>query len=155
MIFRKVLIAMTATAIAVAVGACKHENFTNASFNSIPNSGWAYGDTLSFDIPHPDSIATGKLAVVVRHTDNYQYSNLWLELTTPLDSTSTRVDTINFQLADIYGKWHGNGVGTSFTTIDTLDDSYRFERHRPAMLRHIMRSDTIRHIEQIGLILIQ
>lgn len=127
-----------------------------ADFRSIPPEGWAYGSEFEFaPTPQPaDSRGTGRIAVAVRHTNGYRYSNLWLELATPVpDTDSMRIDTINVPLADIYGKWHGRGVGVSFVTVDTLAATYAYDLDRPARLRHIMRVDTLHDIEQIGLIL--
>ncbi len=127
-----------------------------AGFHSIPASGWAYGDTLEFE-PTPEQAAaagTGRIAIAVRHTNGYLYSNLWLELATPVPGTdSMRLDTVNIPLADVYGKWYGRGVGVSYVAVDTLAGTYGYDSARPARLRHIMRVDTLPDVEQIGLIL--
>ncbi len=155
MILRKLAIATMATVMAVVVVACGGEYYTNAAFNDVNPDGWAYGDSLFFENPSSDSIVSGNLVIAVRHTNGYIYRNLWLELTTPTDSTGTKVDTVNILLADIYGKWYSHGSGASYIATDTLDGTFIFERHRPATVRHIMRVDTLSEIEQIGLILIQ
>ena len=127
-----------------------------ADFRTIPAEGWAYGTEFEF-VPTPtpaDNSGTGRIAVAVRHTNGYRYSNLWLELATPVpDTDSMRIDTVNIPLADTYGKWYGRGVGVSFVTVDTLAATYAYDLDRPARLRHIMRIDTLQDIEQIGLIL--
>ena len=90
----------------------------------------------------------------MRHTNGYLYSNLWLELATPVPGTdSMRLDTVNIPLADVYGKWYGRGVGVSYVAVDTLAGTYGYDSARPARLRHIMRVDTLPDVEQIGLIL--
>jgi len=128
----------------------------SAEFHSIATEGWAYGTELEFTpTPTPaDSCGTGRIAIAVRHTNGYLYSNLWLELATPVPETdSMKLDTVNILLADVYGRWYGRGVGVSYVTIDTLAGKYAYDTGRPARLRHIMRADTLRDIEQVGIIL--
>lgn len=126
-----------------------------ASFKSIEADGWAYGQAYEFNpapaFTEPDG--TARIAIAVRHSDAYLYSNLWLELATPVPGTdSLKLDTVNVPLADVYGKWLGIGVGVSYVTSDTLPGRYAFDDELPARVRHIMRVDTLKDIEQIGLI---
>lgn len=125
----------------------------DAGFKAIPASGWVYGDTLTFrpDSLFADSGATAGIAIAVRHTDAYLYSNLWLELTSTA-ADSLRRDTVNIPLADTYGKWYGKGMGVSFVTVDTLPMRLRADTANAVTLRHIMRVDTLRDIEQVGII---
>lgn len=127
-----------------------------ADFSSLPSRGWAYGDTLQFYTDMADSLSVVSMAVVVRHTNDYQYSNLWLELTATdgQNADSLRRDTVNVILADQFGRWHGSGSGLSFVLTDTLPNKYTVFKDRPINVRHIMRVDTLHDIEQIGLIFI-
>lgn len=62
-----------------------------------------------------------------------------------------RVDTLNIELADVYGRWHGTGFGPSYqyeTPVGVplpLGDTSRIS------VRHIMRVDTLVGVEQIGI----
>ncbi len=126
-----------------------------AGFKSIDRRGWVYGDSYEFN-PSPDfaeARGTARMAVVVRHTGAYLYSNLWLEVATPVaPGDSMKLDTINIKLADIYGRWLGKGLGVSYVKTDTLPGRYGFDEDVPAKVRHIMRVDTLNDVEQIGLI---
>ncbi len=153
------MIRRVALSVAVAMACCicsctkpsvPHES---ADFKSVPLKGWAYGDTLEFVPQLADSVGKARLVVAVRHADAYLYSNLWLELSTPVSGVdSMAVDTLNIALADVYGKWYGRGVGVSYVKVDTLGGVYGYDVSRPAKLRHIMRIDTVADLEQIGLI---
>ena len=125
----------------------------SADFKTVPARGWAYGDTFEYTPDLADSVGKSRIAIAVRHTDGYLYSNVWLELATPVAGTdSMAVDTINIPLADVYGKWYGRGVGVSYVTTDTLPAPYGYDKSRPVKLRHIMRVDTLADIEQVGVI---
>ncbi len=147
------LTAIIALAAAAAMAGCMPEENSCAGFTSIPADGWAYADTLNLTPGITDSTATGLLAVTVRHTNAYLYRNLWLEVSTPQADTLL-TDTINVELADNYGRWHGSGVGVSYMHTDTLPTRVCLTRGRPVRVRHIMRVDTLHDIEQIGLIFI-
>ncbi len=141
-----------ATALTLAVS-CDPPEPSYAGFADIPAAGWPYADTLDIEPVLPDSVAVGRLAVAVRHTNGYDYRNLWLEIATPM-LDSVVADTVNVELADDYGRWYGRGVGVSYMTIDTLPGSYCLTRGRSARVRHVMRVDTLDAVEQIGLIFI-
>lgn len=151
--------AVTIALTAVAATACSVSDpntpwSEDAVFVNVDPDGWLYGDTLHVMPPshfgHPSG--TARMAVAVRHGNGFEYSNLWLEITTPAGPDSMRVDTVNVRLADVYGNWLGTGPGVSVVTSDTLAGVYGYDSIRPAAVRHIMRVDNLKNIEQIGLV---
>ena len=54
-------------------------------------------------------------------------------------------------LADIYGRWLGSGFGSSYQREITLKPRADIDLTRPVDVRHIMRLDTLRNIERIGI----
>lgn len=120
----------------------------------IPEEGWAYGDTLLLipadtTLPDNDSIVSRRLLLGVVHSSAYPYSNLWLEVTYHGTGHLYR-DTVNLPLADIYGRWLGQGFGSSYQCEATLSPRADIDLTRPVKVRHIMRLDTLPHIERIG-----
>jgi len=133
-------------------GLCACTSPERSDFQSLPSDGWAYGDTIRFFAQGVDTIpADGALALAVRHTNGYPYSNLWLEITIPQADT-TLVDTVDIRLADPFGQWYGKGIGVSYQRVDTVYPRINIKPCAPVTLRHIMRVDTLAEIEQIGLI---
>lgn len=123
-----------------------------SDFQSLPSEGWAYGDTLRFFAQGVDTLAAdGALAVAVRHTNGYPYSNLWLEISLPQADT-VQADTVDIRLADPFGRWFGTGIGVSYQHVDTVYPRISIPGGAPVTVRHIMRVDTLADIEQIGLI---
>jgi len=126
------------------------------SFVSVGSDGWRYGDTVSLvatSADSTDSIARGTLALAVRHTDSYEFSNIWVEVSY-LGVDSLQRDTFNVRLADNFGRWLGTGIGVGFQKVDTLSRNFTFNTRIPVSVRHVMRADTLPDIEQIGLIFI-
>ena len=134
---------------------CSGSEMELCSYNDIPRYGWAYGDTISFatDILS-DSVTTGHLIVALRHTNSYPFSNIWLEVTHSGSDNIPRRDTINCTLADIYGRWQGQGFGASYQYADTIPARMEIKRGNPLTIRHIMRVDTLRDIEHLGIMLV-
>lgn len=142
---------ITVIIIAVMSAACSTGSNESSRFEAIPEYGWRYNDTLTFIPALQDSVSDIRMVLAIRHTNGYRYSNLWIELSYP-DTGTLRHDTINVQLADTYGRWYGRGLGVSYMRTDTLPSRYRLRDSVPVRIRHIMRTDTLKEIEQVGII---
>ncbi len=147
---------LLAAAAAAAAGSCSYNPNDYSSFAEIDAEGWRADQTFVFMPSMRDSIARGRLSLFVRHTNDYPYSNLWVELEShqPADSghVELRRDTFCIEMADIYGNWYGSGSGTSFQLTDTVISDFAMIREAPLRLRHIMRPDPVGGLEQIGII---
>ncbi|RXE63054.1 gliding motility lipoprotein GldH [Paramuribaculum intestinale] len=138
-----------ATVVLAAVAVSCGGNGEINSFAHIPHDGWAYGDTVKFDIDSAMRIVQ-PLHIALRHNDSYPYRNLYLEVSLEDDSHNIRRDTISIELCDIYGHWYGHGIGASMQieapTKTTVDNSTR-----RVNIRHVMRVDTLTGIELVGI----
>lgn len=124
-----------------------------SSFASFRGAQWSYDNPRTFVV---DTIADtvsqrGDIVLSVRHTNGYLFSNIWLEFVCDLADSTAVPDTFNIRLADVYGHWLGNGMGTSFRLNDTIARDVTLRRHQQLRLRHIMRVDTLDGIEQVGI----
>lgn len=137
--------------MAVICGACSQSPMTAGdSFRTLPEEGWAYGDTIVFTFSPQPADSAAKLALAVRHAAGYQFANLWLELSSG-SGENRRIDTVNVRLADKYGRRLGRGIGVSYMKLDTLPGIYSLVCDSQIVVRHIMRLDTVVGIEQIGI----
>lgn len=130
---------------------CSHSGEIS-DYHAVDASGWNYGDTVFFDLQSPDSVFSGDLSIAVRHSADYGYSNIWLEIIYP-PQDSIKPDTVNLELADVYGNWHGKGLGLSFQHVDSVKSDVDMTLPKRIGVRHIMRIDRLEGIEQLGLIL--
>ncbi len=147
MLMRKLLII---SSIILCLVACAPGHNDYSDFRNINAEGWAYGDTLVFSPEFGDSIARGTLCLALRHSNSYIYSNFWVEVCYE-DNSISRTDTLNVQLADIYGRWYGSGFGARYQVVDTIASDVILHRGKPVKVRHIMRVDTLHGIEQVGI----
>lgn len=141
----------------LAACSCIYNPNSYSCFSDIdPTEGWSYARTFVYLPQIGDSIACGRLELFVRHTNDYPYSNLWVELEShmpaPGGHVEIRRDTFCITLADVYGNWQGRGQGTTFEKIDTLYMDYRLINGAPVRLRHVMRPERVEGLEKVGLI---
>lgn len=140
--------------LAIFAAACSDDRQPTGEFHDLPSDGWPYGMVVELTINGNENyVPDSTLVLAVRHANDYPYANLWLEVAySAADSTVPEaVDTFDVRLSDEFGKWLGKGTGPSVLRPDTIT-----LRHRPAagtkfVVRHIMRVDTLRSIEQIGI----
>lgn len=114
--------------------------------------GWAYTDTIAFLPQGLDSAGQQALSIGMRHTAKYPYRNIWLEVSYMQEGHTLR-DTLGIELADKYGRWLGSGLGPTYQIECVLPHLVSISDSTPVYVRHIMRLDTLRGIEQIGITL--
>lgn len=140
------------------LGSCSGVRNDYSEYHRLPGCGWRYGDTLHFSPVHTDSLCKGFFVVAIRYDGDYPYRDLWLEVEVPATVTvadtivgmSIRRDTVRMVLADRYGNYTGSGIGPTYQMADTLG----VVSHRsgsPVKVRHIMRTDTLAGVNQVGL----
>lgn len=140
--------AMTFTVIA-SLTACQPSTDDPGDFVTFGDSGWAYRQPQVFHCTEtPDTV--DRVKVTIRHTNAYEWANVWLEITYQAADT-TRCDTIDFTLADDMGRWLGHGTGTSYQRADTITLRRPAVPKSDIIVRQIMRVDTLREVEQLGL----
>ena len=127
--------------LAVIVTACTSSGYYSG-FEDLDPAGWAYGDTVTFVT---DSCVAPSMMIALRHNDSYPYRNIWLEV-----SDSVHTDSVNIELCDVYGRWHGKGIGSSYQIAAQVP--FTLTPNTRLNIRHVLRVDTLRGIEQIGLI---
>ena len=97
-------------------------------YESVPVSGWLADSPVRMEVPVSDTLGVYNVALRLRHTDDYPYSNLWLFITTVAPGNATTVDTVNIRLADEYGRWLGSGIGASIQYEFLYRRAFRFDR---------------------------
>lgn len=152
-------VAAAVTLLGALFGACGRDGHRGngddnyfSAFRTFSCTEWRYEDTLKLRVDTLlDSVATGPLMLSLRHTNGFQWSNLWIELSRRVDSVVI-ADTFNIPLADVAGNWYGNGTGPSRQLTHPLYEQCTLRIGDTLRVRHIMRVDTLEDIEQIGIV---
>lgn len=121
-----------------------------SDFRQLPEAGWAYGDTIRFLSVGNGLSDAGRMSVAVRHNDDFLYRNLWVEVSYADSTGKIHADSVNIELADPLGRWNGKGIGSTYQCQAPVGRFTAIGDSTEIRVRHIMRLDTVRGIEQIG-----
>ena len=77
----------------------------------IKGSVWQVKDTVKFDVTLQDSLTYFDFNIGIRNTTGYNYSNLFMFVTTRYPDGNYSIDTVECWLATPDGKWLGKGMG--------------------------------------------
>lgn len=135
---------------AAYLAGCSQPDEGYSEYHQLPSAGWVYGDTVTFTPEHYNSLCEGRFVIAVRHDTSYPFTELWLELTSTDVDRRQRRDTLHYSLTDRHGNWVGHGIAASFQLADTAA-LVEHPTGIPVTVRHIMRADTLRGLNQIGL----
>ncbi len=132
--------------------ACSN-NLCYETFEKVNVEGWDYKNEKRFSIPVQQT-EKKEVTIAIRNTGNYERANLWLFLTVKSPEGNIVKDTINCPLADDYGYWLGSGFSGLYLTEHTLkSNNYCTEKGNwEITLTHGMRQDTIKGIQEIGVL---
>ncbi len=75
-------------------------------YHSFENNVWNTDTVVSFTVNTKDSLTNYDATLIIRHTTEYDYQNLFL-----FTQSSNLNDTLEIYLADKAGKWNGSGFG--------------------------------------------
>ncbi len=120
---------------------------------SFENSNWDRYKPVSFEIEISDTISQNQFFINIRNTTDYKYSNLYLFITTKLPDGNISKDTIECILADINGKWLGNGLGSLKENNILLKNNLVFPFHGTYIFEfeQAMRVEILEGIADFGI----
>jgi len=125
----------------------------------VPQNAWTYDFKPTFKFDINDTNASYIPYFVIRHTDAYPFSNvyIWVYAKQPGD-TSFHKSRVNIQLAENTGKWLGRGMGEIYEQYMPLTlsetDRKRFFKKKGTyeiQLEQNMRVDPLPEILHVGL----
>lgn len=121
-------------------------------FHSFGSDGWNKDSIACFQFEIDDPGVHYNLFINSRNLESYPYSNLWLfvDVVAP-DSTILR-DTIQYQLAELNGKWLGTGTGgVYFNQFGFRSDVFfPFSGQYELKIQQAMRDDILSGVRNIG-----
>lgn len=88
---------------------------------------WHMDSMVKFNINIQDTLQLYDFYVLIRHTNEYPYQNLYCFVTSLYPGDIMRCDTVNFILADDQGKWLGRKSGKFYDDEILISRKVRFE----------------------------
>ena len=122
----------------------------------IPSSGWEINNKFHFEDSISDDMPEVlKLELNLRHNPHYTYSNIWLYIRISTSDSLTRMDTVNWALANPSGHWIGKGWGSLYSLNYQLPDliikNTGSTRWFKIDIQHGLRDNALKGLEDIGI----
>lgn len=124
---------------------------------AIPGNSWTYDKELSFTFEVTDTNADYQTEFLIRHTEAYPYSNIWLIAYVKEPGAENYERTrVEIPLAEPTGKWLGRGMGEIWEQRMPLNlalDSTFLKKAGmwEIKLKHNMRIEPLPEVLQVGL----
>jgi gliding motility-associated lipoprotein GldH len=131
---------------------CTHLN-TYERTAVIPKQSWDYNNIPSFSFTIADTLAAYNIYIVLRHTDAYEYNNIWLRLGTQSPGNAGNFQNLDLTLGTDAKGWEGNGMDDIFEVRKNITrgpvplrkaGTYTFT------IAQIMRENPLKHILNVG-----
>ncbi len=131
---------------------CTNQDELFYQFKSTESSNWNKDKLFDFAVEVSDTSGIYDVFVEIRNTDQYKFRNLWLFVSNKTPEGNSKKDTINCELADMYGKWYGKG-SNHYTLVLPLDQNIRFRIPGTYIysVRQGMREENLKGITDVGL----
>lgn len=148
---QKIVSLMGLACLLAGIYSCKSDlAFSGAE--SLPSKGWFFKDTLSFSPALEKQGATYDIRLWVRHTKQYNYSNIWVRVISEAGLTADSTGLVEIPLADKTGRWLGQCSQSYCTAEVTLAKGINLGD--PGAFRidvvQYMREETLQGIREVG-----
>jgi gliding motility-associated lipoprotein GldH len=122
-------------------------------YKSITNSQWDKNNPVVFNFDIADTTLLYNMYINIRHGGQYQFSNLFVFVTTTLPDGKMARDTVELILADNDGRWRGDGLGDIWDHSFPLNTGFRFPLAGAykLTLTQAMRVDVLPSVMDMGL----
>jgi gliding motility-associated lipoprotein GldH len=138
----------------LGVSAC---NFSLDVFEknvAIPQQQWQSSFTPEITFTVTDTVSSYNVYLVVRHTDAYNYNNIWIKATVQLPREGiTHSQRFNLTLATNEKGWLGSAMDDIYEHRVLVQPQTKFTKSGDYhfTLEQIMREDPLLHVMDVGL----
>ncbi len=133
----------------ILLSACKQMDLYEKNTN-IPNLKWQNDFTAKSGFEITDTSVMYNVYIVLRHTDSYEYNNIWLNVGLQAPNEAIKYQKINLKLGNDATGWDGIGMNDIWEVRKLLarfplkKGMYNFE------IGQIMRDNPLKHIMSVG-----
>ena len=133
----------------VSIVGCEQIDIYEKNIN-IPNKKWQ-ADLVANNIFNIDENGTYKVSVVVRHTDAYEYNNIWLNVGLQKDKEATKFNKENISLSNDANGWDGVGMNDIWEVRKEIIRLPLKKGIYKTSVQQIMRQNPLMHIMNVGI----
>jgi gliding motility-associated lipoprotein GldH len=120
----------------------------------IPSQSWFYNNKHSFTFTITDTGAAYNVYIVLRHTDAYNYNNLWLTVNSQAPGDTMLFQNINIELGNDAKGWEGTGMDDIFEVRKNITPGpipFKKAGNYTFIIAQIMRENPLKHILNVGI----
>ena len=123
---------------------------------ALPQQAWSTAYKPAFNFTIKDTTALYQLYVVLRHNEQYNYNNIWLNLYAQAPGGKAQKFMIELPLATSDKGWLGTGMDDLYehripVTIDPSRFNFTHAGNYTFTLEQVMREDPLEHVLNVGL----
>lgn len=120
---------------------------------TLPESGWARNEAISYEFEIKDTTVFYELMLDVEAKDVYRYQNLYININTQFPDGKLEKDIVSLELGTPGGKWHGKCSGGTCRVPIQLQQKFRFpvKGDYKINLEQFTRIDTIKDLSSLRL----
>jgi gliding motility-associated lipoprotein GldH len=123
---------------------------------AIPQYEWKSNYTAKGSFTITDTISSYNIYLVLRHTDAYQYNNIWLNIGLQFPGDTIINQKTDIQLGTDAGGWEGTGMNDiweirKLLNVDPLHRRFTRTGTYNFSINHVMRDEPLRNIMSVGL----
>jgi gliding motility-associated lipoprotein GldH len=120
----------------------------------IPKYEWKSSFSATGDFMITDTVSAYSIYVILRHTDAYQYNNIWLNIGLQPPGDSLHVQKVDLKLGDDANGWEGTGMNDIWEVRKLLNgQARRFKQPGKYhfTISQIMRDNPLLNVMSVGL----
>ena len=120
----------------------------------IPAQKWYYKNVPEFTFHITDTIALYNIYLTLRHTDNYNYNNIWLRMGMRRPADSSTFQNVNLILANDATGWEGSGLNDIFEVRKLVSRgpvTFPRQGDYTISVAQIMRENPLENILNVGI----
>ncbi|WP_437919399.1 gliding motility lipoprotein GldH [Sphingobacterium sp. LRF_L2] len=138
--------------LSLLVISCGDQAFYEVN-KAIPNRSWNYSEIPVFSVRVTDRTAKYNLWVNLRHSNEYNYANVFLLIHEKGPAISDTAIRYELKLAELDGRWLGKSAGNLYSVERLLKENYSFPDTGlyTFSIEQNMRENPLRDISDIGL----
>lgn len=123
-----------------------------SEFHTTSLQGWHQDSVLTYEA-QTDSAKNYDILIVLRHTSQYPYQNIWLFVNTYDGVNLLQRDTIEANVADDYGRWLGSGINHYELPLLYLKNYQTLTTKPSFTIQQGMRTEWLKGITNVGLVI--
>jgi gliding motility-associated lipoprotein GldH len=117
---------------------------------SIPKNNWQSSDISKSTFEITDTAGIYNVYIVIRHTDAYEYSNIWLNVGLQKEGENMKYQKLNLNLANDLKGWEGIGMNDIWEVRKPIARVALKKGTYVTSVGHIMRQNPLQNIMNIG-----